>query len=181
MPDVARVKVWIVGEQLSAADLNAEFNNLVNFINTELVDTSTGHEHDGVDSKAVSYTDLTDKPSDRNAFVFPVTGSLTEGADKAPLWHEAFENMTLTEVRAVCKTAPTGQAIIIDINDDGTSIWNSGAERLQIAAGTTSGSTTTITNTSVGKGSIITLDIDQIGSGTAGANLTVYLIYTIQL
>lgn len=174
-----RVTIWEFLEVLTSAALNNEFQNIVDYINTAVLG-ETSHVHDGVDAAAVSYLNLLDKPSDKNAFVFPITGNLTSGADKAPLKHEMWENGTIIEVRAVCKTAPTGQAIIMDINDDGVSIWDAGA-RLQIAAAATSGNTSTITNPTIAKGSILTIDLDQVGSGATGADLTVYVIYQVTL
>lgn len=177
MPTVwSRVKTWVSDEILTAADLNAEFDEGVNEFNAAMNET-TGHDHDGVNSKEVSYLSLTDKPTDKNAYLFPLTGSLVEGADVAPLHHEAMESGTILEVRVVVKTAPTGADLIFDINVDGTSIWNSGVDRVRVVAGATAGSTTTITNTSITKGDLIKIDVDQIGSTIAGADATVYLIY----
>lgn len=171
----SRLKTW-VAEVLTAADLNAEFDQGVNAFNAAF-DINTGHDHDGANSKAVSYLSLNDKPTDKNAYIFPVTGSMAVGADRAPLHHEAIEAGTILEVRAVVKTAPTGAALIIDINVGGVSIWDSGVNRLQIAAGATAGSTTTIDNPGIVKGDLLKIDVDQVGSTVAGADLTVYLIY----
>lgn len=176
---LARVHVWSFLEVLASAVLNLEIQNIVDYINNTVLG-ATSHVHDGSDAAKVSYLNLLDKPTDKNAFIFPITGNMTVGTDKAPLKHEMWEAGTLIEVRVVCKTAPTGAAIIIDINDDGTSIWSSGS-RLQIPVGDTAASTTTITNPTVAKGSILTIDIDQIGSTIAGADLTVILIYQVTL
>lgn len=172
-----RIKVW-VAEVLGHVDLNAEFQNIVDYINTDVLG-ATSHVHDGADAAQVSYLNLLDHPTDNNAFCFPVTGTLVAGNDAAPLKHEMWEAGTVVEARAVCKTAPTGAKIIIDLNDDGTTIL--GATKLEIAIGATSGSTTTITNPSVAKGSVLTMDLDQVGNTIAGADLTVYLIYQTDL
>lgn len=176
---LSRQHVWSFLEGLASAALNLEFQNIVDYINNTVLGT-TSHVHDGVDAAKVSYINLLDKPTDNNAFVFPITGNLTTGTDKAPLKHEMWETGTIIEVRLVCRTAPTGQAIRIDINDDGASIWIA-ANRPSISAGATSGSTTTIDNPTIAKGSILTIDVDQIGSGVAGADLTVYVIYQVTL
>lgn len=176
---LSRVTVWEFLAVLTSAALNNEFQNIVDYINTVVLG-DTSHIHDGADAAKISYLNLLDKPSDKNAFIFPITGNLTAGVDKAPLKHEMWETGTIVEVRAVCKTAPTGQAIIIDINDDGSSIWNAGA-RLQIGVGSTAASTTVITNPTVEKSSILTIDLDQVGSGASGADLTVYVIYQVTL
>lgn len=176
---LSRDHVWEFLEVLASAVLNNEIQKIVDYINNTVLGP-TSHVHDGSDTAKVSYLNLLDKPKDKNAFVFPITGNLTSGANKAPLKHEMWENGSIVEVRAVVKTAPAGSAIIIDINDDGGSIWASGS-RLQIAAGAVAGSTSTITTPTVAKGSVLTIDVDQVGSGTAGADLTVYVIYEVTL
>jgi hypothetical protein len=177
---LSRVHVWDLLEVLTSAAQNAEFQNIVDYINNTVLG-ATSHVHDGADAAKVSYINLLDKPTDNNALLFPVTGTLVQGADKAPLKHEMWEAGTVIEARAVIKTAPTGQKLIIDINDDGTSIF--GTSKLEIAAGATSGSLSSgsISNPSVAKGSVLTMDLDQVGSGVAGADLTVYLIYQVTL
>lgn len=178
-----RLKVWVSGEVLSAADLNAEFNRGVNAY-TAAFDPTSGHTHDGSagHGPVLSYLQLSDRPTDKNAYVFSKVGSLSTGTDVSPLVIPVFEAMTLTQVLALVRTAPVGANIIIDINDDGTSIWNSGANRLNIPDGSTSVvSTTTINNPSVAALSKLTLDVDQVGSVTPGADLAVLLVYTVTL
>lgn len=86
----------------------------------------------------------------------------------------AFE---VTAVRASVTTAPTGQAIQVDINEGGASILTT---EITIDAGdTTSEDATTppaINDGTIADDAEITIDLDQIGSGTAGAGLKVVLI-----
>lgn len=82
---------------------------------------------------------------------------------------------TIRRARAYSKTAPTGSALIFDINKNGTSIWGS-TQGVQIAAGENTGNETSFDTTSVAVDDYFTLDIDQIGSSTAGADITVELI-----
>ena len=82
----------------------------------------------------------------------------------------------LTEVFATVKTAPDGDDIEIDINKAGTSVL---ASPLIIADGDTSslGVSQPVTKpVSFTKGQLIAVDIDQIGSSTAGVGLVVVLI-----
>ena len=104
------------------------------------------------------------------------SATLTIGTDKNPVVIEAPVNLTVTEVRLVARTAPTGQAIIVDVNVAGTTIFTNQANRPQIADAATEGNTTTIDDSSISKGENITFDIDQIGSGTAGGVITVAII-----
>jgi hypothetical protein len=174
-----RVTVWSLLEVLTATALNNEFQNIVDFINNTVLGP-TSHVHDGADAAQISYGDILDKPSDKNAFIFPITGTPTVGTNKAPLLHEMWENGTIIEVRVVCKTAPTGANVIIDVNVDGVSIWDA-ANRVKVLAGANAGNTGTINNPVVAKGSILTIDVDQIGSSVAGSDFTVIVIYQTEL
>jgi len=106
---------------------------------------------------------------------FAVTGTLTTGTDKAPTL-VAPCTLTITKVKLVVKTAPTGAAIIVDVNKNGTTIFTTQANRPQIADGATQGDSGTPDVTSLAEGDKITIDCDQVGSGTAGADLTVEVV-----
>lgn len=84
----------------------------------------------------------------------------------------------LIGVTAAVNTAPTGQAIIIDVNKNGTTIFSTQGNRPQIAASANATSSTATPNvTSIAAGDYLTIDIDQIGSGTGGSDLTVFIEY----
>jgi len=105
------------------------------------------------------------------------TTALTTGTAKVTF--RAPCAMTLTAVRASVTTAPVGSTIIVDINEGGNSILST---KLSIDASEKS-STTAVTPAVISDSSIaddaeITIDIDQVGSTTAGAGLKVWLIGT---
>jgi hypothetical protein len=90
----------------------------------------------------------------------------------------------IKDVQCLAKTGPVGADLIFDVNTyDGasyTSMFTAGA-RPKIADGDTMGGSQPDTTyarrclrggfgTSVGAGAILTLDVDQVGSGTAGAD-----------
>jgi hypothetical protein len=90
------------------------------------------------------------------------------------LYNDTGATWTITGVRASVGTAPTGASIIIDVNKNGTTIFTTQANRPTIAAaGNTSGNVTNMNVTTVAAGEYLTVDIDQIGSTIAGADLTV--------
>lgn len=84
--------------------------------------------------------------------------------------------MTVSEVRASVTTAPTGAAIIVDINEGGTSILST---KLTIdvseKTSTTAATPAVILDSSIADDAEVTIDIDQIGSTIAGAGLKVYI------
>jgi len=88
---------------------------------------------------------------------------------------------TLTNVKAGVTTAPVGSTLIVDINEAGSSIF--GTNKLSIdASEKTSATAATAVSMSGGAGpalaadALMTVDIDQVGSSTAGTGLKIYLI-----
>ena len=85
--------------------------------------------------------------------------------------------MTLSEVRASVKTAPTGANLIVDINLGGVSILST---RLSIDAGektsTTAATPPAISNPTLTDDGEITVDIDQVGATVAGTGLKVVFL-----
>lgn len=84
--------------------------------------------------------------------------------------------LTLSSVRASVNTAPTGAALIVDINQGGTSLLGT---KLSIDAGETTSQTAaaaaTLVNTSLADDALITVDIDQVGSNAPGKGLKLWL------
>ena len=108
-------------------------------------------------------------------FAWTVTGTLTTGTSVSPILIVP-NNLTIIKAYAAVKTAPTGQAILIDINIGGTSIWASTqANRLTIAASALTGTQTSFDTTALTDGGLLTVDLDQVGSILPGESLTIEL------
>lgn len=107
----------------------------------------------------------------RGQFVYVIAGTLAVGTDSAARCNPST-SFRITEVRLDCKTAPTGAAIIVDVNVNAASIFSLG-NRPQIAAAATSGTSSTFLSDSLSENDLITIDIDQVGSSVAGSNLTI--------
>jgi hypothetical protein len=105
------------------------------------------------------------------------TSILTVGANKVTF--RAPYAFTLTDVRASVNTAPTGSTLIVDINENGTSVLST---KLSIdiseKTSTTAASPAVISDASIADDAELTIDIDQIGSTIAGKGLKVTLIGT---
>lgn len=112
------------------------------------------------------------------SFLIAASGSgvdLTTGAGKVTFrMPYAF---FVTGVRASVKTAPTGSSIIVDINEGGSTILST---RVSIDAGETtsvgSANPPVISDAALAYDAVITVDIDQVGSSTAGQELMVTLL-----
>lgn len=103
----------------------------------------------------------------------PVLGDLSTGTNKM-IFMVPFD-MTITGVQAKVLTAPTGASLIVDINVNGTSIYTTQANRPTIAAGETEVVAALPDVVALSQDDIISIDIDQVGSTVAGANLVVDL------
>ena len=105
------------------------------------------------------------------------TTNLTTGTAKVTF--RAPFAMTVVGVRANVNTAPVGSTIIVDINDSGTTIMSTNklsidaSEKTSVTAATAAG----ITDSAIADDAEITIDIDQIGSSTAGKGLKVTILY----
>ncbi len=105
---------------------------------------------------------------------YSFTGTMAVAAGTFRLYNDTGAAWTILGVRASVGTAPTGASVIIDININGTTIFTTQGNRPTIAVSTnTSGNVTNMNVTSVTSGQYLTVDIDQIGSTIAGADLTV--------
>ena len=109
----------------------------------------------------------------KGAFTFVLVGTISTGTNAAPALI-ATTDLTIDEIYAYIRTAPTGQALTLDINKNGSSILSS---TLSISAGANTGTATPTTTTLV-KNDRLDIDIDQVGSTVAGSDLTVHVRVT---
>lgn len=147
----------------------------VNALATSLSYATEAEVHAGsVTNKAVSPSEL--KPRENWKYtISDQSASISVGTSK--LSSRAPYAFKLDEVRASVRTAPTGAAIIVDINVNGASILSTklridGTEKTS----TTSSSAAVISSPSIPDDAEITFDIDQVGSTVAGVGLHVHLI-----
>jgi hypothetical protein len=104
--------------------------------------------------------------------IWYIDGTLATGTNQGATVTMPF-GFTVTGIDLKVKTAPTGASLIIDLNDGGSTIFSTNAEI--DASATTEDGNQVFSDTYLAAGSEITLDIDQVGSTIAGANLTVIL------
>jgi hypothetical protein len=100
-----------------------------------------------------------------------VLGVLSTGAAADMVMIQRSGTITKAMLRVL--TAPVGADLICDLHLNGTSIWASTqSARLTIVDSTYFDSEDSFDTAGVAEGDTLQLDIDQVGSGTAGANLT---------
>ncbi len=106
---------------------------------------------------------------------FSVSGALVASTVGVFRWYNrSGRTLTIETVNAAVGTAPATQSILCDVNIDGTTIWATQGNRVAIAAAANVGVATTFDTTTIATGAhYFTVDVDQVGTGTTGSNLTV--------
>lgn len=105
-----------------------------------------------------------------------VSGTLATGA--IPFRWIAPYDITLIGLQAAVTTVATGASIKVDVHDDGITAFSTKCE-IAISANDSSSQAPSVA--SVAAGSVITFEIDQIGSTIAGKDLLVTLEYTVDI
>lgn len=117
-------------------------------------------------------------------------GGLATATTASGLVYVAPRAQKLYRVFAQVGTAPAGASILLDVHRvaaggattaAGTTVFTDQARRPAIAAGTTASSMTSTTVgvpqvTDLAAGDILRVEIDQVGSGTAGSDLVVQFV-----
>lgn len=104
---------------------------------------------------------------------YTVPGTLTVALDQA-FGLRPSKAFTIEEVFVEVLTAPTGATLIVDVEIGGVSIFAATpANRPTIAIGAFTATSGAPDTTAAAKNAAITIDVDQIGSTIAGADLTV--------
>jgi hypothetical protein len=84
---------------------------------------------------------------------------------------------TIRSITTAVTTAPTGAALVCDVNVAGTTVFTTQANRPSIAATEFSDNSAAVQAGTFAAGDVISVDVDQVGSTVAGANLSVLVTY----
>jgi len=106
-----------------------------------------------------------------------IAGVLSNNVEGANVSTEFVADKDYMPVRVILrqKTAQAGDANIIDINDDGVSIFGDIKPTLNQGITSTEFGVFESSRMLIEKDSVITLDVDQVSGTTPGADLTVQL------
>lgn len=105
------------------------------------------------------------------AYPFTMAGTLTTKVGAMRVYMEG--PYVVDSVRASVGTAPTGASVIVDVNRNGTTIYTTQGNRPTIAVSTNTALGGAAANGTFANGDYLTVDVDQIGSTVAGADLVV--------
>lgn len=111
-----------------------------------------------------------------DSYTFPGTLTTDTGTVRRYFTHAA----TIIRITASVGTAPTGDSIKVDVHKNGTTIFTTQGNRPTIPIGSfyNTRESVDIDVTAIAANDYLTIDIDQIGSGVAGADLVVTIEYT---
>jgi hypothetical protein len=183
---ISKSKTWVDNENLLYTDLNTMFTSLYNLVNGSIqnanvasdaaiveskvsFNTSTGHSHDGVDSKQIKSIAQIERAR---------YGVLQTGTNVCPRWYnKTGQSLTTSGIFIYSETAPTGADLIVDVNIDGTTMFTTQGNRPTIEATENSGTSGTPDVTTIADGSYLTFDIDQVGSTIPGADLVIIVLF----
>ncbi len=115
-------------------------------------------------------------PLGERYYTFSVPGDLTVDPGVFRIYNLTGRALTINRVHIAVNTAPTGAAILVDVHENGVTIFTNQANRPTIAIAAFTGETTTIDADSWADGNYLQVDVDQIGSTIAGADLTITVI-----
>jgi len=169
MPKVTDTAIAAVKSLFETGDKLTEqsFADLIDLI----ADAAEAHEHKPTGGDGTGTGDA-GPITIWKTLVFCVPGDLSVGTNVAPSLL-ADEAMTIDRVYIYARTAPVGASIIVDVNKNGTTIFTTQANRPEIADGSNEAESGTPDVTSLSKNDRLDVDIDQVGSTTPGADLTV--------
>jgi len=173
LADAQDAKAHLLGSATHTADtlanLNAKVSDATLDTNTATRTPSTHKaSHAGGGADKLKYT--------RQILWFLADAVLSTGSDKSATIVYRGPTLTLVRWDFYAKTAPVDADLIADVNVGGTSLWDSTqANRPTISDGNTSGTGTAFDTTTLSDGDVLTFDVDQIGSGTAGGIITLIL------
>lgn len=133
---------------------------------------------------AVAPQDFLMCPTLEGSLVFPIEGAVS--TDTIKFRFCGSRPFLVKNVTLQAQTAPTGQALIVDVNQ-----WDSSAQSMfttkpQIAAGGTTGGANpdgtyqrrcfqAVIDNDTEDEAMLTVDIDQVGSSAAGSDLNIYV------
>jgi|GEM_PF-6564949 len=128
------------------------------------------------DALAIGPSNVAINPNHYEVVNFYIAGAQTAAAKKSGALI-SFAG-TVVDVRAYVDTAPTGAALIVDVNKNGTTLFTTQDNRPTVAISGNASTAVVPDVPAVAAGDRITIDVDQIGSVVAGSD--VYVSVTIK-
>lgn len=131
---------------------------------------------DSSDAEGVDWQTSAGGPGQRVTVTWSRDGAATVTAGAMRWYNRTGAARTVHGVWPAAGTAPTGADLVVDVNKNGATIFSTQANRPRVAAGGNGGALAVPDVTSIADGDYLTVDIDAVGSGVAGADVTVGVV-----
>jgi hypothetical protein len=115
--------------------------------------------------------DLALRTEDTVVALWSFAGASTVQTGKLRWYNDLGVSLTIIACRVSANTAPTGATLIADFNKNGTTVFTTQGNRPAIAISGNTDKKTNMDVVTVADGDYLTVDIDQIGSTVAGADV----------
>ena len=119
-----------------------------------------------------------DLPAVVRQTVLTFSGTLAVTDNPLRIYNQFGIAQTISKVFLSAGTAPTGASVIVDVHQDGTTVFTDQGNRPAITSGNNTGESTSIDVATWAAGSYLTVHVDQIGSTVAGSDLVVHIIHS---
>jgi hypothetical protein len=110
--------------------------------------------------------------------ILTFSGILTVSDNPLRIYNNFGATQVITKVFICVNTAPVGGSIIVDVHNNGVTIFTNQAHRPEIAAGAYTANTILIDVDDWDDGDYLTAHIDQIGGGVVGSDLVVQVVHS---
>jgi hypothetical protein len=110
--------------------------------------------------------------------LFTINGVLTVGSNPLRIYNTSAVSRTISKVFVAVNTAPTDASILVDIHKNGTTIFTTQSNRPAISSTNFTGQTTVIEVPTWAAGEYLQVNVDQVGSTIAGADLSVHILWS---
>lgn len=109
-------------------------------------------------------------------YTFTIADVLAVDTGNIRIYNLTGAALTISEVHIAVNTAPTGAAILVDVHENGVTIFTVQGNRPTILAAAFTGNTVVIDLPTWDNDNYLTVDIDQVGAAVAGEDLTVTVV-----
>lgn len=100
-------------------------------------------------------------------------GDLSTGTNVSAVLDLVSDGKIFVSKANISTVCSSGDGVQVDVLYNGTSIWTATSAQILLAPGSTSTSVAAFVTTNVTAGGNLRLDLDKVGGGIAGGNLTV--------
>jgi hypothetical protein len=131
---------------------------------------------DSADAEGVDWEPTAGGAGQRFTVTWSRDGDATVTTGQMRWYNRTGSTRTIHGVWPAAGVAPTGADLVFDVNRNGVTVFTTQATRPRIPAGSNGGALAVPDVTAVADGEYLTVDIDAVGSGVPGSDVTVGVV-----